>query len=144
MIKRKIWDANDSADKSKQEHIRVSTFHGRAVAQVVSRCLPTAAALVRVRAECGVCGGQSGTGAGFLRILRFHLPIILPISPSSYLPGADTIGLMVAALPSGPNWNPLPTMPIKNSTFHKKSIQWQQGSKSKNLVTTCILMHRVK
>jgi hypothetical protein len=31
-----------------------------------------------------VCGGQSGTGAGFLRVLRFPLPIvILPISPSS-------------------------------------------------------------
>jgi hypothetical protein len=32
---------------------------------------PTAAARVRVRAACGVCGGQSGTGAGFLRVLQF-------------------------------------------------------------------------
>jgi hypothetical protein len=33
---------------------------------------------------CGVCGGQSGIGAGFLRVLRFPLPIIIPsISPSS-------------------------------------------------------------
>jgi hypothetical protein len=39
---------------------------GRAVAQAVSRWLPTAAARVRVRAACGVCGGQSSTGAGFL------------------------------------------------------------------------------
>jgi hypothetical protein len=39
---------------------------GCAVAQAVSRWLPTAAARVRVRAACGVCGGQSGTGAGFL------------------------------------------------------------------------------
>jgi ribosomal protein S14 len=53
---------------------------GRAVAQVVSRWLPTAAARVRVRAACEVCGGQSGTGAGFLRVLRFPLPIIPPIS----------------------------------------------------------------
>jgi hypothetical protein len=30
-----------------------------------------------------VCGGQSGIGAGFLRVLRFPLPIIPPISPSS-------------------------------------------------------------
>jgi hypothetical protein len=30
-----------------------------------------------------VCGGQSGTGAGFLRVLRFPLPIIPPISPLS-------------------------------------------------------------
>jgi hypothetical protein len=56
---------------------------GRAVAQAISRWLPTAAARVRVRAACGVCGGQSGTGAGFLRVLRFPLPIIPSISPSS-------------------------------------------------------------
>jgi ribosomal protein S14 len=56
---------------------------GRAVAQSVSRWLPTAAARVRVRAACGVCGRQSGIGAGFLRVLRFPLPIIPPISPSS-------------------------------------------------------------
>jgi hypothetical protein len=49
----------------------------------VRRCLPTAAARVCVREACGVCGGQSGTGAGFLRVLRFPLPIIRPISPSS-------------------------------------------------------------
>jgi hypothetical protein len=42
---------------------------GRAIAQAVNRWLPTAAALVRVRAACGVCGGQNGTGAGFLRVL---------------------------------------------------------------------------
>jgi hypothetical protein len=49
----------------------------------VRRWLPTAAARVRVRAACGVCGGQSGIGAGFLRVLPFPLPIIPPISPLS-------------------------------------------------------------
>jgi hypothetical protein len=32
----------------------------------------------------GICGGQSGAGAGFLRELRFPLPIFIPpTSPSS-------------------------------------------------------------
>jgi hypothetical protein len=56
---------------------------GRAVAQAVIRWLPTAAARARVRAACGVCGVQSGTGAGFLLVLRLPLPIIPSISPSS-------------------------------------------------------------
>jgi hypothetical protein len=57
---------------------------GRAIAQVVSRWLPTVAARLRVQAACGVCGLQSGTGAGFLRVLQLPLPIIIPpISPSS-------------------------------------------------------------
>jgi hypothetical protein len=60
----------------------ISLRKGRAVAQVVSCWLPTAAARVGVRAACGVCGGQSGPGAGFLRVLRFPLPIIPLISPS--------------------------------------------------------------
>jgi hypothetical protein len=58
-------------------------IYGRAVAQAVSRWLPTAAARVSVRAVCGVCGGQIGTGAGFFRVLRFPLLIIPPISLSS-------------------------------------------------------------
>jgi hypothetical protein len=62
---------------------RSRQFTSRAVAQAVSRWLPTAATRVRIRAACGVCGGQSGTGADFLRVLRFPLPIIQPISPSS-------------------------------------------------------------
>jgi hypothetical protein len=45
---------------------------GRAISQAVSRWLPTAAARVRVQVmSCGICGGQSGTGAGLLRVLGF-------------------------------------------------------------------------
>jgi hypothetical protein len=52
---------------------------GRPVAQAVSRRLLTATARVRAQVRsCGVCGGQSGTGAGFLRVLRFPLPVLIP------------------------------------------------------------------
>jgi hypothetical protein len=61
----------------------VRTGLGRSVAQAVSRLLPTAAARFRVRAACGNCGGQSDIGAAFLRVHRFPLPIIPPISPPS-------------------------------------------------------------
>jgi hypothetical protein len=58
---------------------------GRAIAQEVSPWLPTAAARVRARVwSCGICGGQSGIGSGFLRVLRFPLPICIPpIAPQS-------------------------------------------------------------
>jgi hypothetical protein len=67
--------------------------YGRAIAEAVSRWLPTAAARVQSRVWLsGICGGQSGVGAGILRILRFPLPFIPPNSPSSQSPGAGTIG----------------------------------------------------
>jgi hypothetical protein len=52
---------------------------GRAIAHAVSCRLPTAAARIRDQVRTwGICGGQSGTGAGLLRVLRFPLPIIIP------------------------------------------------------------------
>jgi hypothetical protein len=51
----------------------------RATAQAVSRRLPTVTARVRSQVtSCDICCGQSGTGAGFLRVLRFPLPILIP------------------------------------------------------------------
>jgi hypothetical protein len=76
----------------------------RAIVQGGSLRLPIAAARVRARARsCGICG-QSGTGAGFLRVLRFPLPIIASIAPHSS--GAGTIGQMVADVPSGHSLTP--------------------------------------
>jgi hypothetical protein len=58
---------------------------GRSIAQAVSRWLPTAAARVRARVwSCGICGGQSDAGAGFLRVLQIPLPMFIPpIAPQS-------------------------------------------------------------
>jgi hypothetical protein len=65
--------------------MHVSDELGRAIAQAVSRRLPTP--VVRVGAQvrlCGICGGQSGSGADFLQVLRFPLPILVPpIAPHS-------------------------------------------------------------
>jgi hypothetical protein len=66
---------------------------GRAIAQAGGRRLPTAASRVpsQVR-SCGICGGQNGTGADVLRVLRFLLPVlILPTAPHSSS-GDDTVG----------------------------------------------------
>jgi hypothetical protein len=64
---------------------------GRAKAEAVSRRLPTAAARVQSRVwSSGICGGQSGVGAGFLLVLRFPLPP--NNSPSSQSPGTGTVG----------------------------------------------------
>jgi hypothetical protein len=62
--------------------------------------------------SCGICVGQSGTGAGFLRVLRFPLPTIIPQnSPSSLSPEAGTVvGQLVVDVPSGPSLTPPPTI----------------------------------
>jgi hypothetical protein len=74
-------------------------LNGCTIAQAVSRWLPTVA--VRVW-SCGICGGQSGAGAGFLWVVQFPLPIFIPpIAPQS--PSSIIWGLYnrpeVAAVP---------------------------------------------
>jgi hypothetical protein len=73
--------------------IAETSLLGRAIVEAVSRWLLTAAAWVQSRIwSSGICGGQGGVGAGFLRVLRFPLAFIPPNSPSSQSPGAGTIG----------------------------------------------------
>jgi hypothetical protein len=90
--------------------LRINSMLGRAIAEAVSRWLPTAAARVRARVwSSGICGGLSGAGAGFLRVLWFPLPIFIPPnSPSSQSPGAGTIGQKWPTCRVDPVWNPTP------------------------------------
>jgi hypothetical protein len=65
---------------------------------------------VTYKGKPGICGGQSGAGAGFLRVLWFPLPIFIPpIAPKS--PSSIIWGLYnrpeVAAVPSGLSPTPL-------------------------------------
>jgi hypothetical protein len=110
-----------------------------AIAQAVSRWLPIAAARVRAWVlSCGICGGQSGAGAGFLRVLRFHLPIFIPpIAPQS--PSSIIWGLYnrpeVAAVPR----DLVP--PHKNSSIIMKNVY--KEVKGSNMHIACLYPQRL-
>jgi hypothetical protein len=56
---------------------------------VGSRRLPTAAARIRSNEKsCDICCEQSGTVVGFLRVLRFPLPILIPPTHRRTVTGA--------------------------------------------------------
>jgi hypothetical protein len=78
-------------------------FH--AIVQAVSRWLHSAAVRFRSQVKiCGICGGQSGAGAGFLQVLRFPLQIVIPQTAAqsfSISSGAGTLSQLVADVPSG-------------------------------------------
>jgi hypothetical protein len=79
------------------------------MAQAVSSRFLTAAARFRAQfRSCGICGGQSGTGAGFLRVLRFPLPILIPPTAphSSSIIGAGTTGQLATDVPNGLSLTP--------------------------------------
>jgi hypothetical protein len=52
-------------------------------------------------------GGQSGTGADFLRVLQFPLPVDIPPTDTHHLSsGAGTVGQLVADVPNGLSLTP--------------------------------------
>jgi hypothetical protein len=69
---------------------------GRAIIQAVNHRLRSQVRL------CGVCGGRSGIGAGFLRGLQFLLPIIIPPNTLfSSVIRSGRVGQRVAGVLSG-------------------------------------------
>jgi hypothetical protein len=76
------------------------------------------AARVRFQVRsCGICDRQSGTGAGFLRVIRFPLPILIPPTAlhSYHLSSvAGTIGQIVTDVPSGLSRTPPQEIKTKN------------------------------
>jgi hypothetical protein len=74
-------------------------------------------AVARFRAQvrsCGICDGQSGTGAGFLRVLRFPLPILIPPTASDSSSSVIRGWYKVADVPSGVSLTPLKKLKKKN------------------------------
>jgi hypothetical protein len=71
-----------TSSNSNHEEIKISLNSG-------TRRLPNAAYRVPARVgSCGIYGGRSGSRAGFLRVLRFPLPLIQPATPLSSGAGA--------------------------------------------------------
>jgi hypothetical protein len=72
--------------------VSVDMFEGLAIAQAVSRRLPSPAAWVRAQVRSrGICG-QSGAGVGFLRVLLFPLAIFIPpAAPYSFITLSSTL-----------------------------------------------------
>jgi hypothetical protein len=91
--------SGDARFELPMEH-RIS-WKDRVIAQAVSRRLPTAAASVRSHIRSfGICGWQSDNGIGFLRVLRFPLPILTPPTAPHSSPGAGTTDKLMTDTPS--------------------------------------------
>jgi hypothetical protein len=102
------------------------------IAQAVSRRLPSSAALVRARVRsCGICGGQSGPGAGFLRVLRFPLPILIP--PTAPHSSSTIIRGWHNRPVSGrrTKWTQSHPTP-RNDLWHPVGLQWRKSDVQNN------------
>jgi hypothetical protein len=80
----KNWTLHPS-NRADLKHI--SSLHGNSAQKTYCSSIPPLRSGVRDRvSHVGFCGGQSGAGVDFLRVLRFPLPnVIPPIAPKIIL-----------------------------------------------------------
>jgi hypothetical protein len=77
-----VWATISFSSRTVLQELKLRVRSSLWPCHAVSHWLPTAAAKIRAQVmSCGICGGQSGSRAGFLRVLRFPLPIL--ISPTA-------------------------------------------------------------
>jgi hypothetical protein len=96
---------------------------GRAIAEAVSRWLPTAVARVQSRVwSSGICGGKVASGQVFSEYFGFPCHSFHQILHPHNHPGAGTIGQWVADVPSGPSLDSPPTMQIKKKGRKQRTL----------------------
>jgi hypothetical protein len=103
----------------------INKFVGRAIAHAICRRLPTARARVRsLIRSCWICGGQGDTGPGFQWVLRFPLPILIPLNAPSFRAGTIDQLWVVAHLSSG--FSLIPTREIKKDQHALLGNYWRR------------------
>jgi hypothetical protein len=96
---------------------------------------PASTAKIRVRAQVssrGICGRQSGTGAGFLRVLWFPLPSIPPIAPQL---SSSSSSIIIRSWYSRPVMASIivDAVPLHDKKGKKKSVVTKILAQSRNL-----------
>jgi hypothetical protein len=112
-------DAQTPATKHRDHNLPVELV-GCARVQAISRWLPTAAARVRFRADhVGFVEDKVALGQVFYDYFSFPCQLSFHQILHHYNhPGFGTIGLLVAALPSGPNWSLSPLFQLKKGSWY--------------------------
>jgi hypothetical protein len=101
---------NNSGRKTNGYYFNKGKFgNGRAITQEVSHVThlpPRRAGFEPKVRSCGICGEQTGIGAGLFGVLRFLIPLTAAHS-SSYIIRAAILSQIVAHVPSGLSLTPL-------------------------------------
>jgi hypothetical protein len=79
--------------------VGLTFFTSHAIVQAVASFLLWQSGFDPGVRSCGLCGGQSGSDVGFLRVLWFPLPILIPPNTPYSSSGAGTIDQFVADVP---------------------------------------------